>query len=454
MSDLENQYIVLNKRIVMYLTKNNYNLSVEQVNDEKSDYNFFGINETGKVIVEEITGMETLAEFEKRICNKLDIDYDENIDWIQKYLLELKGRNILEFKEHPEKSFIWKVIGDKQIISPMHVTVELTDSCNLSCKHCYLSASSKNHNFFDIEKFRTLVKKLKENRVINVELTGGEIFVNPDNYEIIKLALEKFATVGILTNGTILNEDIILLLQQYKKKVILNVSIDSVDPNKHDSFRGVKGAFEKSCNNIKRLAKAGLTVRMASCIFHDNMWEIDKLAALATELGAKVFTYNFIENFGRAKTFTDGKEKIDSEASDKYYKYIQDTIKKYKEIIPIIESENYLSGLKNCGAGTVSIVIGANGNIRPCVLTPKEISLGNVFNEDYKEIFEKDIFSDISSIKPPNTNNGCDKSCKDYYTCRGCYLKALNINSKREKPCDWVVSNNLNNILNWYTRTC
>lgn len=449
MESIQNKYIGLNERLTMILTKNNCSLSVEEMDDEKSNYSFFGINETGKSIVENIIGTETLLQFQTRFCKQFDIDYEENIGWIQEFLLTLNERNVIEFKNIPKKCSIWKVIGNGENISPMHVTVELTDKCNLACKHCYLDASVKNKNFITIEQFRSLVNKFKERGVMNIELTGGELFLNPDSYEIIKLSLEKFASVGILTNGTILDDDIIELLKEYKNQVIVSISIDSVDGDKHDSFRGVKRSFEKSCNSIKRLSEAGVAVRMSSSIFYDNMWEIDKLAELALKLGARAFSYNFIENFGRGKDFDNVKKGSYGKAED-YVRYIQNTLNKYKDIIPLVDSENYVDGFKNCGAGNVSVVIGSNGNIRPCALTPKEVSLGNVFAEDYDEIFKKDIFKRIASIKPPNLNNGCSKLCRDYSVCKGCCLKALNINLDRSEPCSWITHNNLHDMLNWY----
>ena len=78
----------------------------------------------------------------------------------------------------------------------------------------------------------------------------------------------------------------------------MNVSIDSTNSEIHDQFRGVPGAFYKTCENVKRMTQNGIKVRIASSIFKENMWEIDKLAELAINLGAQLFSFNFVEEFG------------------------------------------------------------------------------------------------------------------------------------------------------------
>ena len=450
-----NSYVVLNERLILFSAKDCYNIATEQFVNGGSRYEFVGVNKTGKEIVMLIDGLRTMNELKEYICSTFDIDYTENEEWIEQFLITLNKKNVLEFKEEPHKCSIWKVRGDENQISPLHMTVEVTHKCNLACKHCYLSASIKKDNVMTIDKFRKLVSILKENGVMNIELTGGEVFVNPDSYEIVKLALENFAIVGLLTNGTLVDDKTIDLLAKYKSKVIINVSIDSINSELHDSFRGCKGSFEKSCDTIRRLSSKGLTVRMASSIFEENMWEVDKLADLAINLGAKVFTYNFIENFGRGKAFLKSRENdIKTVKFEDYYKYVLEVVEKYKDIIAIEESEEYIKGLKNCGSGTISVAISPEGNIRPCVLPPKEISLGNIFDEDYREIFDRDIFSEIGKIKPPNKENGCAKDCKSYTICKGCYLKAFNINTENEEPCEWIVKNNLFKLLEGYKRSC
>ena len=446
------KYIGIEKGVLMYLTKGKYNLLSEEVKEDSRYYRFFTVNKTGRDVVMSITGDDTVEELEKKYCEETGISLEKNQKWLDEFLGMLLEKETVVLDDKPVEQEELKVVGNGNAISPMMATIEVTEKCNLRCKHCYLDASCEKTSVITYEQFKNLVEVFKKNHVLNLELTGGELFVNPEAYEILELALRQFATVGILTNGTILSDKVLDLLAKNKEKIMINVSIDSTNPQIHDTFRGMEGAFEKTCSNIKRLTDAGIPVRVASSIFSENMWEIDKLADLAVSLGAKMFAFNFIEDFGRGTQM--GKqdkveERLDAEA---YIRYVNSVIEKYRDIIPIIKSEEHIMGSENCGSGSNAIVVGADGNIRPCALFPKMNLFGNVFEEDFEDIFKRDIYEKISKIVPPGEESGCDKKCQYFVNCRGCYLKGLEHNRNMEEPCEWVKRNHLEDMLEIYER--
>lgn len=445
-------YIGLSKGVLMYLTKEKYNLLTEVVKKDSCYYRFFTVNKTGRDIVMSITGKSTVDELENKFCTEMGISLYENIEWLDEFILMLLEKETIILSDTPIEQEELKVSGDSKLISPMMATVEVTEKCNLRCKHCYLDASCEKTSIITFAQFQNLVDILKKNHVLNLELTGGEIFVNPEAYEILDLALKQFAMVAILTNGTILSDKVLDLLAKYKDKIIINVSIDSSIPEVHDKFRGMKGAFEKSCRNIKRMTDSGITVRVASSIFKENMWEIDKLADLAVFLGAKMFVFNFVEDFGRGTQMgrvDKVEDKLDAMA---YIRYVNGIVKRYKDIIPIVKGEEHILGSQNCGSAVNSIMVGADGNIRPCALFPKMSIFGNIFEEDFEQIFNKNIYRRISQILPPSEENGCDKKCKYYANCKGCYLKGLEHNRNVKKTCEWIKKNNLEDMLEIYER--
>lgn len=452
MEAVANRYISLNKGVFMYLTKGKYNLMSEVKKEEECYQRFFTVNKTGEQIVKLISGKRTMEEVEKVFCESVGISLEDNRDWIESFLFDLKEKEAVVFTEAPVEQERLKVIGDGTMISPMTATIEVTEKCNLRCKHCYLEASCEKSSMITLEQFQGLVDIFKKNHVLNLELTGGEIFVHPQAYEILKLALKQFATVAILTNGTVLSEKVLELLKTYKDKIVLNISIDSTNPSIHDEFRGMKGAFEATCKNVKRMTEAGLRVRIASSIFRENMWEIDKLAELAISLGANMFVFNFIEDFGRGRLLTKS-EKVEEELdAEKYVRYVDGVIEKYQKMIPIARSEDKILGSENCGSAINSIIVGADGNLRPCALFEKTNLFGNIFKEEFGEIFKRDIYQKISRILPPSEENGCPKNCEHFVNCKGCYFKGLSHNQGKEKVCSWIKKNNLYEILNLFER--
>ena len=414
-----NKYLGVTDNSIMFLTKGSTNIMTRLESSDENLYKFFSVNDSGKKIMESIDGSATINDFIKNFCENYNLEYETNKGWIAAFIMEMIQKKALKLSEIPMDNSKVLLQGSEDTISPVHATIEITEKCNLKCKHCYLEAGICKTSMIDYDRFEKLVDEMVANHVLNVEITGGEIFMHPRVLDILKLCYKKFAMLGILTNGTIMTDEVLELIAENKDRTVVNISIDAVDPDMHDEFRGMKGSWKASCNTIRRLADKGIKVRMASCISKDNMWEIDKLADLAVSLGASIFSFNFIEEFGRGSEFS--KEKGIENAVE-YDKYVRKIINDYKDIIPVIKEEDK-SEMKlheNCGAGTRSVVIGADGYIRPCPLSPKLRFMGNVLKDDFKSVFDNPKIKRLQEIIPPDIRNGCDPDCKYLANCTGC----------------------------------
>lgn len=450
-ADVNNQFVKVTHGTFVFLTRNAINVVVQKSAQSINKHSFYLINKTGQEILEIVHGDMTINQIAKSFCISKKIVPEENTYWIKDYIMQLVSYGALALNDTPNFHKKIRVAGKDSLISPLSLTVELTDRCNLRCKHCYLNASAEKSKSMSFDQFSKLVTILKRNNVVNIELTGGEIFVNPDAYEILKLSFQNFAIVALLTNGTILDDKILNLLIEHKNKVVVNISIDSVNESVHDEFRGVAGAFKRTCENMKRMTDNGIIVRMASAIFSANLWEIDKLAKLSRSLGAAQFTFNHVEGFGRGTDLSKLNFNNDEKAL-KYVKYINDVIAANRDIIPIVSQDDYLLGTKNCGAGIKKIVIDPDGMLRPCVLYPSSLDFGNIFEQDYLTIFQKKIFTDLSEVTAPGKESGCDVNCIFLNHCKGCYVKALEHNTSFDIPCNWILKNNLQWLLQLYSR--
>lgn len=134
-------------------------------------------------------------------------------------------------------------------------------SCNLKCKHCYLSCApnNKKKNFLAIDKVKNALENIQNEAVKEIYLTGGEPMVHPDFNNIIRLCLNK-TNVTVLTNGTLINDKKARFLRQieenYDYEIIFRVSLDHFTEGRNDEFRG-KGSFKKALSGIQNLIKNG-----------------------------------------------------------------------------------------------------------------------------------------------------------------------------------------------------
>lgn len=148
-------------------------------------------------------------------------------------------------------------------------------SCNLKCKHCYLSCmpTSKNR-FLPLDKIKNALEDSKKLKIQEIYLTGGEPLLHPDINNIIRMGL-KHANVTIVSNGTQINDKKAKFLRQIEmdndNEIIFRISIDHYLEEKNDEIRG-KGIFKKAFTGVENLIRHGFNPIISAV----NMWDEDE----------------------------------------------------------------------------------------------------------------------------------------------------------------------------------
>lgn len=148
-------------------------------------------------------------------------------------------------------------------------------TCNLKCRHCYLSCyQSIKSDFLPLDKIKTALEESKSYNIKEIYLTGGEPLLHPDINAIIRLTL-KHTNVTILTNGILLNDKKARFLRQIEQnhdyELIFRVSLDHYTESKNDEIRG-KGSFKKTISGINNLIRYGFNPIISVV----NIWQEDK----------------------------------------------------------------------------------------------------------------------------------------------------------------------------------
>src|SRR5205807_2438502 len=88
-------------------------------------------------------------------------------------------------------------------------------TCNLSCRHCFISCSPHNHEFafLDLETVRRHLDESVRLGVKEYYFTGGEPFLNRDMVAILALTLQ-YGPATVLTNGTVFKAEWLQRLSQ------------------------------------------------------------------------------------------------------------------------------------------------------------------------------------------------------------------------------------------------
>ncbi len=347
---------------------------------------------------------------------------------------------------------------------PYVISWNLTNRCNLKCEHCYLDAGGKDvrrlstDGFSDRSELNTAQCKTIIDQIADFApealtiLTGGEPLLRRDILEIIKYGSEKELWVVCGTNGVLITENLAGILKESGLRG-LSLSLDALDPELHDRFRGVKGAWENTVNGAKVLHKTGLSFIVQTTVGKHNLGKIEVIADFAyEEMGAKVFNLYFLVPTGRGQFVSDispdqynavlttlslvqkkyeGKMITNAKCAPHYAKHL------YEEDPDSRFLKSFTGGAGGCPAGTQYMGIRPNGDMTPCPYLPD--FGGNLEDQTMEEIWnQSDLF-----LKIRQRNNLGDRcgTCEFNGVCGGCRARAYGVTGDymAEDPlCDYT----------------
>lgn len=176
--------------------------------------------------------------------------------------------------------------------------VQITERCNLRCAHCFVSATKRGKDMPLTEVVKKVVPQLADARVRRVTLTGGEPTIHPDFLGIVHAFRNAGIDVGICTNATELDDQVIRQLAT--AGVHVNVSLDGFAADSHGLFRGDRASFDVTVANVRKLAAArllqGLLCTPNTLAANE---EYVRLCAFARESGARYVLLNPLGSMGR-----------------------------------------------------------------------------------------------------------------------------------------------------------
>ena len=198
---------------------------------------------------------------------------------------------------------------------PYVVSWNLTYRCNLACEHCYLDAGGTplvgTENFADRSELGTeeCFRVIDEIAAFAPEcltiLTGGEPLLRRDILEIVRRASERELWVVVGTNGVSITENLARRLAEAGARG-LSLSLDALDPDRHDRFRNVRGAWRNTVEGAEILNRTGLPFIVQTTVGSHNLGELDAIADFAHDrLAAKVWNLYFLVPTGRGQFVSD-----------------------------------------------------------------------------------------------------------------------------------------------------
>lgn len=164
---------------------------------------------------------------------------------------------------------------------------ESTAGCNLACVHCRRLDVSRElmRNDLTTEQSLSLIRSLPETGRPIIVFSGGEPLMRPDLFQLAGEATNVGLPIALATNGTIMDDALAGRIVDVGFRRT-SISFDGPDPETHDKFRGIDGAFESSVRGFKLLRKHGMSMQINTTVARHNYQKLDKMYRLALDLGA------------------------------------------------------------------------------------------------------------------------------------------------------------------------
>lgn len=139
--------------------------------------------------------------------------------------------------------------------------------CNLRCDYCCVRSSpTAPRRELGLERVQRIAREAKQLGVKEIFVTGGEPFLLEDIGEIL-VACAEAAPTTVLTNG-ILWQRANTLRALPRDRIVLQISLDSATPDRHDLHRG-RGTWARTRAGIQLARALGFRVRLAATVSTD-----------------------------------------------------------------------------------------------------------------------------------------------------------------------------------------
>jgi len=296
---------------------------------------------------------------------------------------------------------------------PISVHLDITYRCNERCVHCYLDHDD--HGEMTTAEIKDILNQLSDAGVFFLTLSGGEVLMRRDFFEIVETARRLLFNVKLKTNGVMIREPEARRIRELGVEQV-QISVYSHRPEVHDAITKLPGSLKRTVEAIRFLKSQGLKVVIANVLMASNFFDNAGVIALAKELGV---TYTL------DPTIT---PKMDGDTSILGLRIPGSQLKQVfrnQELVGNVEEfcapppppgEDIMDGLP-CSAGHTGCYISPYGDVFPCVQFP--LPSGNLRRQKFVEIWRNSPqLNEVRSIRARDLPT-CS-TCAHVGTCTRC----------------------------------
>jgi radical SAM protein with 4Fe4S-binding SPASM domain len=280
------------------------------------------------------------------------------------------------------------------------------------------------------EKAEKLIAEIAELGPDWVIVEGGEPLLRKDLFKLLELMQQKQLQVHLITNGMLLNPEILTQLKQLGIRLI--ISIDGAIPETYKEIRA-GASFERAVQVARLCNQEGLLEAIDFTVLKKNYQEIPGIFKLAASIGVPRLTfiglkpcYNYPAELLTPEECGEAIRLACQASQETGVEFFFDepffwAVVKEWGLSTKMPEENagiLVSSTSACIFGEY-LFIEPNGDVKPCSFSPTTV--GNVTETSLIQIWHEmrsSLF--YQKIKDPKSGTGYCHSCQYLADCKGC----------------------------------
>ncbi|MBI3155738.1 MAG: radical SAM protein [Burkholderiales bacterium] len=331
------------------------------------------------------------------------------------------------------------------------LAVNLTRRCNLGCAHCYLDAATLRDGDADelgTAELRALLDDLAaRSPQTMVVLTGGEPLLRADLEDLVAHGRSRGLAMVVGTNGLGLSDRRVSSLVAAGAMGV-GISVDSLDPGRHDRFRGLPGAWARTMDGIEACKRHGLPFQIHFSVTQANADEVPSMIDFARAAGARVLNVFFLVCTGRGESMSDIApetyervlgELVAAQATSRDLLIRARCAPHFKRVAyqrdqasSLTRAAGYEGG--GCLAGIHYARIAPDGGVTACPYIPEP--QGNIRDAGFWTIW--DHAPQFQALRAPALHGKCG-ACEFRLLCGGCRARPLALGGGLMDTDPWCV---------------
>lgn len=312
---------------------------------------------------------------------------------------------------------------DAAFVKPSNVTLSLTNRCNLKCPTCayWKTPADAKKEELTLEEMVRLLRQLREwLGPFMLGLTGGEPFLRPEIFDLLREAGKLGIQTTTVNNGSLLPER---RIEELKDSPInqISFSLNHLDAQKHDETRGVDGSAEKIYRAVEQLNYPGRHFRLtlSTILMGFNIDHLPEMVEWVRDKGLDAITFQILYFESGNDDYMPGWYKTSpfwDDDTEKINRGMDRLVEMKRAGLPITNSIEQMEYMRRylldpegpqtvpCKVGVANIDIEPNGDVRLCdVMAP----VGNV-----REQHPRDIWHSAMAEQRRREIHGCGAACR------------------------------------------